>query len=219
MKKDSQYFQDRAAFLSMMFKDESLVPVYEINKILTNQNLIEKNSFYVVKAGAYENFERSNDPLVEIERVSSALRSSETIIVKNLETWNHKLQVACSLLGDQVSAHMYISPDNGTAFDFHEDDSDVIIHMVHGIKGFQFEGKASFGLKQGETLHIPMGTRHRAINAGWSCHVSFGIPVKSISESSYSYPVEIKELSALLNPVKRIENKLHSHYQYAMLSS
>lgn len=188
-------------------KRKPLVSIEEINQILTNENLIERNSFHVVNNSMYENFDRSNTHLDEISRITQALEAGKTIIVKDLEMWGGAITDTCRSMGQLVTAHMYLSPPNGTAFDFHVDDTDVVVCMLYGAKSFEFKNRPMKRLvPSGTSIYIPQGVEHRAKQGnGWSCHISFGIPRKMIKDSYHSYPIQID----CLNNLKPLEPSLH----------
>lgn len=162
--------------------------------------MAERNAFHVIVDSCYENIDRNNSHLDEIDRVRKALDTGKTVIVKDLELWGGPITEACNALGKQVTAHMYISPANGTKFEYHTDDTDVVIALLHGTKFFEFQGH---GMKRmltaGQMLPIPMNKFHRADpRNSWSCHISFGIPETYIGDNTHSYPVTINALNNLL---------------------
>lgn len=73
-----------------------------------------------------------------------------------------------------VSCHLFLSPKGSKSFTMHTDPDDVIIHMVQGRKVFESpDGQVE--LSAGESLYIPRGTHHRAINVDSSIMLSFGL--------------------------------------------
>jgi hypothetical protein len=183
-------------------KDTSIsskIPVSEINCILTNPNFIEKSLFHVVRNGVYENYERSNEHMNEIRRVNEALATGHTVIIKGLEMWGGPITDACNFLGPQTSAHMYLSPPEGTGFPFHKDDTDVYVAMLYGQKVFEFEehSAASYLMNPGSIIFINKDLAHRAKSINWSCHISFGVPRTYLKDDLPSYPVNISALSNL----------------------
>lgn len=192
MKSDYQYCQE---LKSTLFKDLSCkISIQEINSILTNSNLIEKSSFHVVRKGVYENYDRSNDHISEIKRITEALSTGHTVIVKGLEMWGGPITDACNILGNQVTAHMYVSPPNGTGFNFHKDDTDVYVAMLYGTKLFDFQDQPSTSLNPSDIIYIPKELAHRAKSVSWSCHISFGVPKEYIKDTTYSYEYKIQPL-------------------------
>lgn len=206
MNLDSKHCQDLKHILfDFSFEKESnissKIDIPEINSILTNSNLIEKSLFYVVRNGVYENYERSNNHLSEIQRINQALATKHTVIVKGLEMWGGAITDACNFLGPQTTAHMYISPPNGTGFSFHKDDTDVYVAMLYGNKTFEFENHplASYLMSPGSVIFIDKDIAHRAKSVNWSCHVSFGVPKAYLKNDTPSYPYQIELLHNLQN--------------------
>lgn len=203
MKQAYQYCQD---LNKILFKDSLCqISIEEINSILTNSNLIEKSSFHVVRKGVYENYDCSNNHISEIQRVSEALSTGHTVIVKGLEMWGGAITKACNTLGNQVTAHMYISPPNGTGFNFHKDDTDVYVVMLYGNKTFDFYDQPSRVIGSSEAIYIPKELAHRAKSIGWSCHISFGVPKEYIKDIAFSYEYKIQPL---FNLQKTYENAI-----------
>lgn len=201
MNLDSQYCQGLKKILfDFTFGKEgelsSRISIKEINDMITNPNLIEKSLFYVVKNSAYENYERSNTHFGEIERIKQSLSKSQTVIIKGLEMWGGPITDACNFLGPQTTAHMYISPPNGTSFPFHKDDTDVHVAMLYGSKVFEFENEPlkSYQMTQGSIIFIEKDLSHRAKSISWSCHLSFGTPKIYLKDDLPSYPFNISEL-------------------------
>lgn len=162
----------------------------QINMILTNLNLIEKNSFKIVAGGMYENHFMNNDPVNEIERIKKSFQDGNTVVVKNLETYNMELDVLCRAIGNNVDAHMYISPKNAVGFPMHEDDRSVFIFMLYGEKLFKVGGDTVL-LEPGDMLYIKQGIKHKAEAIDGSCHISFGLAEVFLDESSISLPIDI----------------------------
>ena len=167
-----------------------LVSKQTIKDILTNTGLIELNSFKVVTSGMYENFESNNDPINQINRVKKALEEGNTVVVKNLETYNWDFEWVCKMIGSNVDAHMYISPKGATGFPMHVDDRSVFIVMQYGEKEFNVEGQ-KIVLEAGDMLYLKQGVRHRASAIRSSCHISFGLATSRIADLHPSLPIDI----------------------------
>jgi len=73
-----------------------------------------------------------------------------------------------------VSCHLFLSCLESKSFQLHTDTEDVIIYMVSGQK--VFEGVAGSQLvREGESIFIPRGVEHRAVNISDSVMLSFGL--------------------------------------------
>lgn len=73
-----------------------------------------------------------------------------------------------------VTCHLFISPEDSSSFPMHTDLDDVVVHMVKGQKTFEFP-TGSLKLCEGQSIYIPKGTPHRAINTHDSLMLSFGL--------------------------------------------
>lgn len=73
-----------------------------------------------------------------------------------------------------VSCHLFLSPKDSKSFIMHTDPDDVIIHVVQGRKVFESPA-GQIELSAGDSLLIPRGTYHRAINVDSSIMLSFGL--------------------------------------------
>lgn len=73
-----------------------------------------------------------------------------------------------------VTCHLFKSPQGAMSFPAHSDPDDVVLFMVKGQKDFEHE-HGVLTLHEGEILHIPAGTIHRAINTNDSIMLSFGL--------------------------------------------
>ena len=210
MKKDSQFYQ---GLKDILFEKDGTpkVCIADISSMLTNANLIERNSFHVIRDGLYENVDMSNDHMAEIDRVKGALEQGNSVIIKDLELWGGEITEACNYLGPQTTAHMYIAPPQTRSFPMHADDTDVVVVMLYGKKMFFFEDpKVQHELKSCDIIGIERGRLHCAEPNGWSCHISFGSPNGSyLDTTTYSYPVEIAALSNLDNGLSAISDSVN----------
>lgn len=97
-----------------------------------------------------------------IERLTSITFSECCRLANN---FNHYGSVTC---------HMFKSPQDSISFPLHEDLDDVVVHMVKGRKIFE-SPSGDLELLEGESIFIPRGTKHRAINVEASLMLSFGL--------------------------------------------
>jgi quercetin dioxygenase-like cupin family protein len=68
-----------------------------------------------------------------------------------------------STVKDAKTVHMFISPAKSVGFLEHTDDVTLVIMCVHGTKGFVVDGH-EHTLCQGDTLSVPKGVPHYAVN-------------------------------------------------------
>jgi mannose-6-phosphate isomerase-like protein (cupin superfamily) len=68
-----------------------------------------------------------------------------------------------SLIEGSKTVHMFISPANSTGFLEHTDEVDLVIKCIHGTKGFVVDGH-EHTLRQGDSLSVPKGAPHYAVN-------------------------------------------------------
>ncbi|MNO14045.1 Cupin domain protein [compost metagenome] len=100
--------------------------------------------------------------------------------VEGMERLNPTLFQNCQRLAQHfghvgpVSAHLFVSPQDGVSFPMHTDLDDVVIYMVSGRKVFEFPN-GQVELVAGDSIHIPRGQLHRAINVDSSVMLSFGL--------------------------------------------
>lgn len=93
----------------------------------------------------------------------------------NRTMWNVCKQLAAHFDHDgPVTCHLFISPKGGVSFPMHTDLDDVVIYMVTGQKTFE-STDGSMDLVAGDSIYIPRGTKHRAINTDSSLMLSFGL--------------------------------------------
>jgi Mannose-6-phosphate isomerase len=105
---------------------------------------------------------------------------TKPIKVEGFERLNFIMFEECRRLGRHfnhngpVSCHLFLSPKDSKSFTMHTDPDDVIIYMVQGRKVFESpDGQVE--LSAGDSLFIPRGTYHRAINVDSSIMLSFGL--------------------------------------------
>jgi hypothetical protein len=100
--------------------------------------------------------------------------------IEGIERLNRILYSECQRLGGNfghygpVTCHLFRSPKDSISFPMHEDLDDVVVHMVKGKKIFE-SPSGDLELLEGESIFIPRGTKHRAINVEASVMLSFGI--------------------------------------------
>jgi ribosomal protein L16 Arg81 hydroxylase len=162
----------------------------DINNIYTNLVLIEKNSFKVVSNSMYENYSMDNDPLNEINRIQKAFSDGNTVVAKNLETYNLHLDLVCRTIGNNVDVHMYSSPKDASGFPLHSDDRSVFIFMQYGEKEFFVKDEVVL-LQPGDMLYIKQGVEHKAKATQASCHLSFGLAEHYLCDYATSLPLDV----------------------------
>lgn len=123
----------------------------------------------------------------KVHTVSDYARlGDKPVKVESMERYSSALWKACRELGNRfkhdgpVSCHLFISPEGSVSFPMHTDLEDVIIYMVSGSKCFEFS-HGQMTLDAGDSIFIPKGTPHRAINIKDSLMLSFGL--ESFTES------------------------------------
>ena len=72
------------------------------------------------------------------------------------------------------TAHIFFNKKDGPSFGNHTDPVDVLIECLDGIKHLEIEGKEKV-LEPHDTVHIPAGTTHRALNYEKALMISYGI--------------------------------------------
>lgn len=100
--------------------------------------------------------------------------------VEGIERFNLMLYNECQRLGTHfnhvgpLSCHLFRSPKGSISFPLHEDLDDVVVHMVKGRKIFE-SPSGDLELLEGESIFIPRGVKHRAVNVEASLMLSFGL--------------------------------------------
>lgn len=182
---------------------ERLLEDEEIYQIFSNEFLHDIGSFYIVEPdGTYRDdikFSYST-AVLKMKQLEEAYNNGLTLLVKNLENWNEKIQKRCRELGDSTNVHMYISPGGGSGFDWHKDDRDVYVHMQKGQKHFEVkepDGKiSSYDLTENTCLYMPYAILHKAsAGAEPSVHLSFGTwPIGMTIQKQYQtidFPIKL----------------------------
>lgn len=105
---------------------------------------------------------------------------SKPVKVEGIERLNEVFYMTSLRLGKHfnhfgpVSCHLFISPKDSLSFPMHQDTEDVIIYMISGRKVFAgLDGEIE--LKAGDSIYIPRGMEHQAINIDSSLMLSFGL--------------------------------------------
>lgn len=150
-----------------------------VSLMFRDRFLLEKESFFVLDKNTLtiDSSIYLADYKLEAEHLRTKFKDNNIVVVKNLESYNEVLSETCRALGESVNLHMYLTPNNGESFKTHKDDRHVFIRQVVGKKVVicEIDGKESvFSLDVGDWLHIPIFTKHRAINVGPSISLSFG---------------------------------------------
>jgi mannose-6-phosphate isomerase-like protein (cupin superfamily) len=99
--------------------------------------------------------------------------------IEGMEKLSQKLWDFCNLVRTErgrykpVSCHIFNATQGAPSFPDHTDPEDVYLYVVGGEKTLIVEGKEVV-LKAGDSLCIPAGTTHRAVNHKASCMLSIG---------------------------------------------
>lgn len=105
----------------------------------------------------------------------------KTIKLECMEKYNQKIYDYCNHLkrtykhNGPVTCHLFLSFENSKSFDFHSDPDDVFIYVISGSKTFEFNQGQSVTLLPDESLFIPLGKKHKALNKEDSIILSFGL--------------------------------------------
>lgn len=113
--------------------------------------------------------------------VSDVLANEDKPIkIEGFERFSQVVYDECERLAEHfdhtgpVTCHVFISPKGSTSFPLHVDLDDVVVHMVRGEKVFE-SPSGDFVLSEGDSLFIPHGTEHRAVNTESSVMLSIGL--------------------------------------------
>lgn len=179
-----------------------LLEELELSDMLKNEFLHDLHSHFIVtKDGNYEDSRFLHFGLVpeRMDQLVKAYRDGHTLVIKDLENWNFKIQSRCKEFSHSTNVHLYLSPPNGTGFGWHTDDRDVYIFMQRGCKTFEVEEPDNsikqYELAEGSRLYIPYGAKHRAIaNSRASLHLGFGVWPQDITiQQQYkNFPIDLE---------------------------
>ncbi len=171
-----------------------LITPKEISEIFSSGWLYDQNSFYFIDRST-KNYDEARDKtnfIKESKLLYEKYQTGHTLIIKNLESCNEVIKQRAKNLGDNTDVHMYLVPPNGKdSFNFHQDDRDVIVHLVSGQKTFYLKDgdhEKEYKLKPGDELFIKKETWHKAVPDGPSCLLSFG----SCEFANYLVPTQFK---------------------------
>lgn len=195
-------FKNRQKLTSKLMPfGKKLIDKVGVLDAMRNEYLHDIHSHFIVnKEGNYDDtvFNRGLVP-ERIEELEKAYKGGSTIVVKEMENWNPAIMRRCREFKSYVDVHMYVTPGNGTTFDWHTDDKHVYIHMQIGEKLFEVEEPdgtiSSYLLKAGDLLFIPYGAKHRALaNSVSSVHLGFGVWPEQVSiQNTYAtFDVEVE---------------------------
>lgn len=113
--------------------------------------------------------------------LNDVLKNEENPIkIEGYERFSRLLFDSCSKLAIRfnhfgyVSAHLFLSPKGALSFPMHTDLDDVVIYMVEGKKEFVTDNE-TFVMEAGQSLYIPRGASHMAVNVEESIMISFGL--------------------------------------------
>jgi mannose-6-phosphate isomerase-like protein (cupin superfamily) len=142
-----------------------------VDALLSSQYPYDQGLIKIVRDGG------SFDAFSLMDVLSS---EDKPIKVEAMERFNQKLYDECYRLASYfdhfgpVTCHLFKSPKDSTSFPLHEDLDDVVVHMVRGKKIFE-SPSGDFELLEGESIFIPRGVKHRAVNVEDSLMLSFGL--------------------------------------------
>ena len=185
-------------------QNSKLMEDHEIYEMLRNEYLHDLHSHFIVSGeGTYDDTRSFEFGIVpeRIKRLEEAFLNGQTIVIKEIETWNEKIIEKCSSFKVATNVHLYLSPSGATGFGWHTDDRDVYVVLQKGEKIFEVEEPdgtiSSYLLKEGSELFIPYGARHRArATEQASIHLSFGVWPEGMTiqqqYGSFNMPIEFE---------------------------
>lgn len=151
--------------------DEISEELLDLDVLMMSPFVYEQGLVKFIKNGGSHDVYTISDYLEIVDR---------PVKVEGMERLNRVMWNVCKRLASHfdhdgpVTCHLFISPKGAVSFPMHTDLDDVVIHMVSGQK--TFESKAgSMDLVAGDSIYIPRGTHHRAINTDSSLMLSFGL--------------------------------------------
>jgi mannose-6-phosphate isomerase-like protein (cupin superfamily) len=120
------------------------------------------------------------DDVVDARKVTTLLADGATLVVQSLHrTVPSVARFVGALqreLGHPVQANAYLTPPSASGLTAHADRHDVIALQLDGRKAWWVDGLGDVELHPGDSLSIPVGTRHRASTSDdTSLHLTIGI--------------------------------------------
>lgn len=115
---------------------------------------------------------KCEDCTVKIEGYEKLSRRLFDAVHSVAQTLNHCGPVTC---------HLFRAPKGAASFPAHTDPDDVVIHVVSGTKTIELEGR-TVTLGAGDTLYLPRGTTHRAVNHDASLMLSIGLELFTVEK-------------------------------------
>ena len=174
--------------------DSPLISKEEIKDMLTNELLHNNNEHHVIYNDGSSVVDVMQSHPRKVELLQSSYNNGSTIKISYLENWSKTLRSLAHSLGTNTTIHLFLSPDKGSAFGYHADDNDVLIHMQYGKKRFfiWYGGEeVIYELSAGDVLLIPRGVAHKAENMGASAHLSVGLQDPMVTSERFdSLPID-----------------------------
>lgn len=99
--------------------------------------------------------------------------------ISNLLNFIHKTYMTDTYETHDTSCHLFYAGKNAPSFPTHTDPVNLIIVCIHGIKTMEIAGELVH-IPNGNFVHIPANTPHRAINDYESIMLSIGAEPRSI---------------------------------------
>lgn len=103
------------------------------------------------------------------------MRMFGTIKIEGMEKISKKVFDALKQFSHDgpITCHVFIAAENAPSFPDHTDPDSVLIYVVDGVKNMIVDGQFHT-LNAGQSILIPAGTKHRAINYSASVMMSIG---------------------------------------------
>ena len=179
--------------------DTPLISKEEIIDAMTNEFLHNNYHHHIIHTDGTATVDVTCRPIDKIKELQDAYNSGLSLKISGLENWNDAMKERAHELGPNTTIHLFLSPENGSAFGYHSDDNDVLVHMQYGRKTFYvWDGEEHvYNLEPGDVLLIPRETLHKAVTVGPSCHLSVGLedPVATSKRySSFPVPFDLRGL-------------------------
>ncbi|MCY1272367.1 hypothetical protein D9M68_17600 [compost metagenome] len=148
------------------------VETLKLDEILASPHLYELGLTKFVEFGGIQSLyspgdylEHSVDKVIKVEGIERLNKVLFDTSRKLAEYFRHTGPVTC---------HLFLSPEGSLSFPMHTDTDDVVIYMVKGRKVFEGE-HGNLDVMTGESIFIPRGVKHRAVNTNESVMLSFGL--------------------------------------------
>lgn len=131
---------------------------------LLSEECFNQHDVSFIDHNGNQHYIKENDYYSYMGSVSDLMGTKYTVKVEQME---RKFEV-------DGTAHMFYNVEGSPSFGVHTDPVDVVIKCCDGIKHMEVNGETK-KIAKGESIRIPAGTEHKAVNTTKALMISYGI--------------------------------------------